>query len=126
MLVQRGRKRSPLPDRFRDLQYHLPQGRILLLLTQPVQGLRDGNGRAKQRAHLASERRNLLPPDPPPEMLLLALGEFNGAGRSGSAAIRGRGFECRWEKSPPAQKLEGSLAVLGFDHSLYRSAARLD
>ena len=74
MLIQRGGERSAFPHRVRNLQHHGAQGWILLLLAQAFQGLRDGNGRAEQRAHLARERRDFLSPDALPERLLQAAG----------------------------------------------------
>src|ERR1039458_8257969 len=94
------------------------------MLTQTVQGLRDGNGPTEQRAHLTRERGNILKADALPEMLFLAAGAVTCGRESGSAAIRRRDFKGGGKESAPAQKLEGGFAVLGLDQPLHRSAAR--
>src|ERR1017187_7249607 len=126
MLVQRCGQRSSFANRVRNLQHHGAQGWILLLLTQTVQGLRDGNRRAEQRAHLASESSNILSADAFPKMLLLASGAVHGGRGSGSTAIGRRNLKGRGKQSAPAQKLEGGFAVLRLDHPLHRNAAGLD
>src|ERR1035437_3068753 len=126
MLVQRRGERGSFANRVRNLQHHGAQGWILLLLTQTVQGLRDGNRRAEQRAHLASERGNILSADTLPKMLLFPSRVVHGGRGSRSTAIARGDFKHGREQSAPAQQQQRGFTILRLDHPLHRNAARLD
>src|SRR3954462_8789185 len=125
MLLKRRRNRRAFPYRVRDAQDDLAQCRVLFLLAQTRERLRDGNTRAQQSGNLSCEGGDFLPPHarPKSEFRNFPIRFRHGQSRRGRAVpipVRGYHLQVGWEKPPLAQRQQSCPAILGFDDPLDR------
>ena len=128
MLIHRCRNRDAFANGLRDLQYGFAQRRIFLFMSQTVQRLRNGNARAQQRSHFASERGDFLSFDSRAEMHSGAARCLRWQGlrdnRTSIAVPFGRANLKFGGKEPAfTQEQKRGFPVFRVDHTLDRRAA---